>query len=101
MKAILSSLVLSLAIVVGVQAKTITGIVTDQADSKPIAGVEVRNGNLSFTTTGQDGKYIIEAEAGDELTFSFVGYNVSVIKVGKKSVVDIQLTATVYMLEEA
>ena len=100
MKAILFSLILSLITVVGVQAKIITGIVTDETDGKPISGVEVKNGNKANARTDVNGKYSIEAAEGDVLIFSMVGYQSSVTKIGKRTMINIRLTAAVQELEE-
>ncbi|NGF55039.1 DUF3520 domain-containing protein [Parapedobacter sp. SGR-10] len=100
MKAILSSLILSLAIVVGIQAKTITGTVTDKTDGTPLAGVQVKNGNAHSVQTNAHGKYAVQAQSGDELTFSYLGYDVYTIKVGKNSVVNVKMTKTAMALEE-
>lgn len=93
---ILSTIILSLFIVMGVQAKTISGFVTDKANNKPISGVLVSNtAKSTSTSTDQHGKYTIEAQVGDELTFNYVGYADQVVKVGKVAQLNVALVQAV------
>ena len=63
---------LLLAIFSFAQQKTITGIVSSKADKAPLAGVTVQTKNKTVLTDNA-GKFSIEASAGDDLTFSYVG----------------------------
>lgn len=85
--------------VIGVQAKTITGVVTSLSDGTAIVGAEVTNGKL-HTTTGGDGKYVIKANEGEELTFAHLGFITKKVKVGKASVIHVALEEQVNSLEE-
>lgn len=100
MKTILSSIILSLIIVVGAQAKTISGIVTDKTTGTAISGVEVKNGKKVATMTDGAGKYNIAAEVGDELVFSYIGYDTQTIQIGKSAVVHVQLSPSIIQLDE-
>ena len=72
-----------------VQAKTITGKVTD-TDNLSLPGVNVViKGTSTGTTTNMDGKYSIEAKENDILVFSFVGFKTKEVRIGKKSVINI------------
>ncbi len=56
-----------------IRAQEVSGIVID--DSGPIPGVSVIiKGTSIGTTTDFDGKYLINANTGDALVFSYVGY---------------------------
>ena len=58
----------------GLQAKTITGTVTDE-QNRGLPGVNIIiKGTATGTQTDFDGKYSIQAEAGDVLVFSYIGY---------------------------
>lgn len=98
---ILSTIILLLAIVVGTQAKTITGIVTDKSDNRPIAGVQVTNQtNTASVVTDAVGRYAIDAKTGDLLAFSYVGYETFTAKIGKSTTVSIKLSPTINQVEE-
>ena len=56
------------------QEKTITGVVSDQTGPLPGASVVVQ-GTTRGTQTDIDGRYSINASAGETLVISFVGYN--------------------------
>lgn len=58
----------------GFAQQVITGTVSD-TDGAPIPGATVTNGASTITTTDFDGKFSIEAEQGDVLSVSYVGYN--------------------------
>ena len=71
---------LLLAIFSFAQQKTITGTVTGKTDKTPLAGVSVQSKNKTVLTDAS-GKFSIEASAGDNLTFSYVGMKPVTIKV--------------------
>lgn len=71
---------LLLAIFSFAQQKTITGTVSSKADKAPLAGVSVQTKNRTVLTDNA-GKFSIEASAGDDLTFSYVGSIPVTIKV--------------------
>lgn len=83
------------------QEKTVTGTITDAANS-PLIGVTV---NVVGTTTGTmtdiDGKYSIKASAGQVLDFSYIGMKAQQIKVGSNNIIDIKMQEDATMLEEA
>lgn len=59
----------------------ITGRVTNSSGS-PLIGVTVRNKNTkNGTVTDQNGSYNLRASDGDELEFSYIGYDTKTIKV--------------------
>jgi len=83
-------------------AAHVTGTVRD-ADGEPLPGVNVVvKGTLNGTSTDVDGKYAISVEdaANAILVFSFVGYISQEVRIGSKSVIDIQLASDQKHLDE-
>lgn len=94
MKNILSIWILLLSFLAVVQAKEIvvTGQVTDQQKKLGLAGVEVSvYQKTAATLTDAQGKYKITVEPGDQLLFRFEGYQEQRVKVGNKTVVNIEM----------
>ncbi|GAA4318286.1 VWA domain-containing protein [Pontixanthobacter gangjinensis] len=88
------------AFCLNIQAKTITGTVID-TESQALPGVNVIiKGTSTGVTTDFEGKYSIEAEEGDVLIFSFVGFKTKEKKVGKKTEINVTLEADSSSLEE-
>lgn len=76
----------------------ITGMVSDA--SGPLPGVTVRVKNASFETiTDADGRFAIQASAGDTLVFSSLGYAAMEI-VANGSVVDAVLSVATLTMQE-
>ncbi len=99
MKKQLLLLLFSLFAVVGF-ARTVTGTVTD-ATGEPLIGVTVMVQGGSGIATDFDGKYSVEVPDDNAvLNFSYVGMNPVSIKVGSRSVVDVQMTENTTVLEE-
>ncbi len=81
-------------------AKIIMGVVTDETDM-PLPGVTVViKGTNKGTTTDFDGKYNIEAQTGDILLFSYMGYKDQTIKVGDKTKINIKMVPSANALDE-
>ena len=75
------------------QTKTITGTVSDDS-GVPLPGVNVLvKGTSSGTQTDFDGKYSINAEVGETLVFSYVGFGNQEITVEDSNTIDVQLEA--------
>lgn len=80
--------------------ETITGTVTDE-NSHPLPGVNVIiEGTKTATRTDFDGKYSIQAEKGDKLIFSYLGYKTTVVKVGDQKEINVSLVQDNAALEE-
>ena len=83
------------------QAKTITGVVTSGTDGFPLIGVSVQ---VQETSTGGitdlDGRYSVQAEEGQTLIFSYIGFVSQTIKVGSASTIDVVLAEDNEMLDE-
>ena len=92
--------ILFLSICLNVQAKTITGKVTD-SDNLALPGVNVViKGTSNGVTTDYDGKYSIEAKEGDILVFSFIGFKTKEFKIAKKLEINVVLEQDSTSLEE-
>nr|WP_321452979.1 TonB-dependent receptor [uncultured Carboxylicivirga sp.] len=69
----LTTLLLLINVLAFAQQKTITGTISDQ--SGPIPGVSILiKGTTSGTITNIDGQYMLDAEVGQTLVISFIGY---------------------------
>lgn len=81
--------------------QAISGTVTDAATLQPIAGVNIIvKGTTSGTTTDSEGKYVVDAEEGDILVFSFIGYRKMEVPVGGRMIIDVSLEEDVASLKE-
>ncbi len=77
---------------VNAQSKTVTGTVTGAEDGLGIPGVSVVvKGTTNGVSTNIDGKYSLTVNSSDVLLFSFVGMISQEIKVGNKTVINVQL----------
>ncbi len=82
------------------QEASVTGRVTDENDSG-LPGVNVVvEGTSQGTVTDIDGRYSLEVEQGSTLLFSFTGYTREAIVVGNESVINVQMTPELSVLEE-
>ena len=73
------------------QGKTITGTVVDES-GVPLPGATVLvQGTSNGVSTDFDGNYAIQAEVGQTLEFSFVGYTKQFVVVGSSDTIDVSL----------
>ena len=56
------------------QKVTVKGLVTSAEDKQPLIGVTVVTDTMQGVSTMLDGTYSIKADAGQTLSFSFIGY---------------------------
>ncbi|MBO5234207.1 MAG: TonB-dependent receptor [Alistipes sp.] len=56
------------------QKVTVSGLVTSAEEKQPLAGVTVVTDTMNGVSTLLDGTYTIKADAGQTLSFSFIGY---------------------------
>lgn len=83
------------------QEKTVTGAVTDAADSLPLSGVNVLvKGTTNGTQTDFDGNYQINTNEGDVLLFSYIGFKSQSITVGAANVVNVSMVEDASQLNE-
>ncbi|WP_339758109.1 TonB-dependent receptor [Algoriphagus aquimarinus] len=76
------------------EAINVSGIVSDKTGA-PLPGVTIIvEGTTSGTVSDIDGKYSIDAEAGDVLVFSFIGFSQQKVTIGN------QVEINVIMLED-
>jgi hypothetical protein len=72
--------------------KTLTGLVSD-SDGLPLPGATVLvSGTLTGVTTDFDGNFSINASEGQQLEFSFVGYETATVIVGSSNTINITLS---------
>lgn len=82
------------------QNKTVTGTVTD-ATGEPLIGASVlQQGTSNGVITDIDGKYSIQVPPEATLEFSYVGMVKQTVKVGNRSVIDVQMNDDSQMLAE-
>lgn len=75
MRRLLLPLIILLFTFLQVQAQTVSGRITSASEPSGLPGVSiVVKGTSKGTITDAEGKYTIEAVAGETLVFSFVGY---------------------------
>lgn len=82
------------------QTITITGTVSDITTETPLPGVSiVVKGTVNGTSTDFDGKYSLEANTGDILVFTFIGY-IIIEKEVTSNVLDVSLEEDEEQLDE-
>lgn len=83
-----------------VVVKQVTGRVVDEKN-EPLIGVNIRvEGTDDGTVTDLEGKYVIKASIGSILSFTYIGYISSNVKIADKNVYNIQMSANVEALNE-
>lgn len=79
----------------------ITGIVTDSDSKEALPGVAVTvKGTTRGVVTDLDGAYTIEAQSGETLVFSFIGYITEEVAVGNQSEISVLLSPDAIDLSE-
>lgn len=79
--------------------QTVTGTVRDQQGTLPGVTVSVV-GTTRGTQTDSDGRFGIQASAGETIRFSIIGYEAQQVTVGTSTTIDITLAADASQLEE-
>ena len=80
--------------------KDITGKVTDDK-GEPLVGVSVLvKGTSRGTVTNSIGSFTINAEVGETLDFSMVGYKLYSVKIGQENSIAIQLLSEIANIDE-
>ena len=89
------------ALGVHAQALTVTGVVMAQDEPDPVIGANVMiKGTTNGTITDMDGKFSIQAKAGDVLQVSFMGYKSQDVKISNAGPLNITLVADNVQLQE-
>ncbi len=74
------------------QDKVVKGVITDGASGDPLPGANVKvKGTNTGAASDFDGNYVIKANTGDILIFSYVGYETVTRKVGSSSILNVTL----------
>lgn|SRR5574344_445486 len=82
-------------------AKTVTGTVTSATDKEPLIGVTVKVvGAKGGTVTDFNGKFSVNAESGQSLMFTYVGFVAKTVKVGAQSVINVVMSEDSKSLNE-
>ena len=89
-----------LAIPASAQKISISGQVLDASDGQPLIGAGVVLSNGTGTITDYDGKYVIQADKNETLTFSSLGYNSVTEQVNGRTVINVSLSPDTESLEE-
>jgi len=80
--------------------KNISGKVTNDK-GEALAGVSILvKGTSRGTTTNSQGNFSIDAEAGETLEFSMIGFNLYEVKVGNDNSITVQLTPVISNIDE-
>ncbi|NJN34850.1 MAG: TonB-dependent receptor, partial [Saprospiraceae bacterium] len=78
----------------------IKGKITDTQSGEPIVGASVTvKGTNRGAVSGEDGSYTLEANAGDVLLVSFIGYETKKVTVGSSETIDIALSEGMLSLD--
>jgi TonB-linked SusC/RagA family outer membrane protein len=100
-KVALTTLVLFLLDAGSLVAKTVTGTVTSASDHEPLIGVTVKvSGAKAGAVTDFNGKYSVNVDAGQALTFTYIGYVTKSVKVGAQSVINVIMSEDSKSLNE-
>lgn len=93
--------ILLLSISAQAQTSPLRGRVLSKSDASPLPGVTVNiRGSNTATTTDDQGRFSINAKAGDLLEISFVGYRPVEVKITAIADIEVQLEATVNQLDD-
>lgn len=74
------------------QKQTVTGKVTDPRNGNPLPGVSIKiKGTNNGTTTNNDGIFRLDAQSGDVLEISMIGFKTQTISVGTQTDITVSL----------
>jgi ferric enterobactin receptor len=77
------------------QDKTVSGTILSDDDGSPLPGVTVTNATTNKRTqTNQAGYYVVAAEKGHKLVFTYIAYAAKEVTVGDDKMVNIRLVAS-------
>ncbi|WP_422080390.1 SusC/RagA family TonB-linked outer membrane protein [Ulvibacterium sp.] len=80
--------------------QTITGTVTDENDQGVPGANVVVQGTTNGVVTDFDGNFSIEADSGDVLVISYLGYSTQSVTVGNQTTINIQMVPDASELDE-
>ncbi|TDW48540.1 Ca-activated chloride channel family protein [Flavobacterium sp. 270] len=100
LKLISSAITMLICFVTFAQERTITGIVSDD-NRQPLPGAYIVNQNTKKSAqTNFDGQYSIQAQKGDVLIFSYIGFDSQRQKVENSNTINVKLIAAQQTLNE-
>ncbi|WP_456438732.1 SusC/RagA family TonB-linked outer membrane protein [Psychroserpens sp.] len=80
---------------------TVTGTITSEVDGKPLAYVNIISSSGNGTISDENGKYSIDVSSSeDQITYSYLSYNLVIKTVGERTVIDIVMTEDTSALDE-
>ncbi|MCX2738894.1 SusC/RagA family TonB-linked outer membrane protein [Pontibacter anaerobius] len=84
------------------QGRTVTGVVTSEADGSPLPGVSVLlKGTTTGVTTGLDGNYQLTVPVqGGTLVFRYIGFQIREVEIGSQSTINVSLASDEKLLKE-
>lgn len=82
------------------QGFNLTGIVSDSSGPLPGVSISIKGKTKQGTTTDVNGKYSLTVNAGDELTFSSIGYEPQVVKYTNQAQLNLTLMQANIALKE-
>lgn len=81
--------------------QTVTGAVTSSDNGETLPGVTVRvKGTDRGTVTNAEGVYSIQANAGDVLVFSFIGFTEQEVTVGSQATINVTMSNDSQVIDE-
>lgn len=94
-------MLVGLPIFASAQSMLVSGVVYEAGTKDPLPGVNIQvKGERLGTTTDFDGEYALQANQGDTLVFSFVGFKSVTKVVGSQKVINVLMEEETSMLEE-
>jgi hypothetical protein len=79
----------------------ISGTITSVEDGSPLPGVNVFiKGTVRGTITDEQGRYVLSADKGDIIVFSYIGYATAEDRIGNKNIIDVTMAMDVTQLSE-
>lgn len=79
----------------------VSGTVISAQDNEPLIGVAIQiKGSNAGTITDIDGKYVLDAQPGQTLIFSYIGYITQELKVGEQKILNVTMKEVTKALDE-
>jgi len=95
------TLTLMSALAVNAQSREVTGTVISGEDDLPLPGVSVLvKGTTRGGVTDLDGKFSVNVQQGEVLSFSFIGFETQEVVIESQSTLDIVLQPDIQSLSE-
>lgn len=100
-KIILVLFILASALAANAQMLRVSGVVKSLEDGQPLPGVSVlAKGTTAGIITDLEGKYTLNISGNSTLVFSFIGMKSQEIEVNNRSVINVDLTSDVNLMDE-